>query len=555
MRKSLAVLICAVTVACAVPAIAELQNVQVGGSIRIRGSYYTSSAILEPDSVRNPLIEGVPPLWSMPPYANNNQGLRWLASPGRAAVASLAQLVGRTNAVSGFSWSDDGHANKYVEQRTRLNVKADFTDAVSAFIELDSYDTWGEDFRSNYLTGIDGAAATGDDVEVYQAYIEANDMFDYPLRLRVGRQELMLGSGWLVGTNDASSGFTGLSFDAVTLTYATDMLSVTGLAAKLAENGPVEEDGDVDMYGVYASYLGVEDMTLDAYWLFVRDAVELRDTPYDLVGNWVEEVLGVDDYDATTLHTVGLRGAGMYGAFDYEAEVAYQFGDAGVVGVLNRTLAVSPYGDDDAEWDAWACNIEVGYTFDIEYAPRVYLGFAYFDGQDDRDITFWEWLAAQACPFWKGPDPSVSFNRLFSNWEYSEFLDATDLSNAWIGRGGVSVMPMEDVTVLLTAAYYQAVDCYDVTWPNFFLLGNRFTPLAPYSFITEENDDDLGWELGLYVTYDYSEDLTFELGWAHLFVGDGLEDGNFNSWNGLAFNGGIDNDDADYVYLETKLCF
>ncbi|HQN02056.1 MAG TPA: hypothetical protein PLL36_13330, partial [Candidatus Hydrogenedentes bacterium] len=73
-------------------AVAELQNVEIGGSIRIRGNYFNMDSI-----------------------------------------------------------GDDS----FIEQRTRLNVKADFTQEVSAFIELDSYDIWGEDFRSWYLCGND----------------------------------------------------------------------------------------------------------------------------------------------------------------------------------------------------------------------------------------------------------------------------------------------------------------------------------------------------------------------------------------------------------------
>ena len=547
MRKSLAVLTIAVMIACAMPAYAELQNVQVGGSIRIRGNYYSPSALLEPDSVRNPLIEGEPLLWSMPPYVNNNRGLRWpVRSPGRAAV------------LSPFSWSDKGNALKFVEQRTRLNVKADFTDAVSAFIELDSYDIWGEDLRTNYLTGLDSRATTADDVEVYQAYVEAHDMFDLPLMMRIGRQELMFGSGWLVGTNDTSSFFRGMSHDGILVSYATDMMSLSGVWTKCAELSPLEEDGDVDFYGVYASYLGVEDVTVDLYWLLIRDARKLSDTPYGLILNWWEDILDIDDYDVTNLHTIGLRGAGTVGALDFEAEVAYQFGEVDQAGSMSKLVPkLSPYGQDNTEWATWGCNLEVGYTVDMTATPRVFLGFAYLDGEDNRDITFWEWLAAQACPYWQGPDTSVSFSRLCSNWEYSEFLDNTDLSNVWVGRGGVSAMPMEDVTVLLTVAYIESLEDYDVPWPNSYFLGRRWTPLASLGFLTQENHDDLGWELGLTVTYDYSEDLTFELGWAHLFVGDGLLEGNFNAWNGLGFNGGVDvdEDDADYVYFETKLCF
>ena len=138
-------------------AFAELQNVEVGGSLRIRGNMYDMDD--DPGTVRTS------------PY-------HW---PFHARVP-------RTYVDTSF-----------IEQRTRLNVKADFTDDVSAFIEVDSYDAWGEDFRSNYVTGVDGRAASGDDVEMYQAYIEARDMWGTPLMMRAGRQELSLGSEWLVG--------------------------------------------------------------------------------------------------------------------------------------------------------------------------------------------------------------------------------------------------------------------------------------------------------------------------------------------------------------------
>jgi hypothetical protein len=82
---------------------AELQNVEVGGNIRIRGNYY-----------------------------------------------NLDQAVDTS----------------FVEQRTRLSVKADFTQDVSAFIELDYYNHWGEDFRSLYLTGADFRGGGGTDVDL-----------------------------------------------------------------------------------------------------------------------------------------------------------------------------------------------------------------------------------------------------------------------------------------------------------------------------------------------------------------------------------------------------
>jgi len=520
MRTSIMFLLAAAMIVTAAPAFAELQNVQVGGEIQIRYNYIDSA------------------------YASPN---------GFAVAWPAGWLRGRpigtrgTGILTRFAWDADGNSLKFTEQRTRLNVKADFTNEVSAFIEMDSYDIWGEDFRSNYISGADFRQFdANDDVALYQAYVEANNMWGMPLRARVGRQEIKLGNQWLVGVNDTSWSFTGLSFDALRLTYATDMFSVDAIAAKLAENGLWEEDGDVDFYALYGSYLGLEDITIDAYYMLVRDARSLNDTNFTWWPELVENWLNVDDYDVTNLNTIGLRGAGTIGAFDFDAEVAYQWGNADAIG---WNFAPFLYGDDGADFSTWGANVEVGYTFDIQWQPRVYLGYAYLGGEDNRDISWLQWIS----PFDK-PEASVSFNRLFSNVEYSEFLENTDLSNAHVFRGGVKAMPTESVELLLSVSYFLAQEEFDS--PVYWDFGGFRIPLCPVrSYAATENDNELGWEVGLYATYHYTEDLSFKAGYAHLFVGDGLTDGAFSVNNGLGFTGGAGDDDPNYFFVETKLAF
>lgn len=563
MRKSLIVLVAVATVVTAMPALAELQNITWDGELRIRGNWYTGHSIGDNPRARNPLFD---PPWTR---ATGNAGLRFPAPSiatraiGNRGVAgalpSFTSPAPGGGILSPFPWDDNfSHSHTYVESRARLGMNADFTDEVSLRIEFDSYDIWGEDFRSNYVTGADGRAAAFDDVEVYQAYIEANEMWGYPVGMRIGRQEIALGSQWLVGVNDTASGFWGLSFDAIRGWWnATDTLRIDAFWAKLADTSPVEEDGDVDFYGIYGSYTGLEEITIDAYWLYLRDARAAQDTIdggfFDL-GGWLEDFFGVDDYEPTELHTIGLRGAGMItDSLDFEAEVAYQFGDVDSVGYLFgiNGLLGSTFGDDDADVSEFAATLTVGYTFDVQWQPRAWLGVVYLGGEDDRDVNFFEWLDSLINP-WAERDASVSFNRLFSNTEYSEFLENTDLSNTWIIRGGVDLAVTESVDVNVVLSYFQAVEEFDhpVYWTIF---DNRIT--SPFAFWTETADDELGWELGLYVSYDYSEDLNFEMGWAHLFVGDGLEEGNFVNANGLGFNGGLNDDDADYLYVQTTLSF
>lgn len=522
MRKSLMMILVAVLFVSAMPAGAELQNVVTGGSITIRGNWFM-------DAFTGPAAREV----------------RW---PGFfLPTRAIGDFFGGQTIWSPFSWGEESNDAASVEQYTRLSVRADFTNEVSAFVELDSYDVWGEDFRSDYITGADFKTATADDLEVYQSYIEANEMFGYPVRARIGRQALSFGNEWLVGTSGTNSGLFKTSFDGIRLTYATDQFSVDAWWSKLADNSPAEQDADIDFYGVYASYLGIENNTIDAYWLLVRDARGLNDTNLTWFPERVEDILGVDDYDVTNLHTIGLRGAGTYGAFDYNAELAYQFGDANQQGFLFSPFV---YGDDGANFSNWALNTELGYTFDMSYTPRVYLGFSYFGGEDNRDISFWDWIN----PF-DSADSSVSFNRLFSSVEYSQFLDTNaDLSNFWVIRGGVKANPTESTEVLLSLSYFESAEQFSA--PRHFNIGKFRVPIAPsLSFWDQENSSDLGWELGLTGTYHYSEDLKFQAGYSHLFVGDGLSEGNYNKFNGLVFDGGRDDNDADYLFFETSLAF
>ena len=66
--------------------------------------------------------------------------------------------------------------------------------------------------------------------------------------------------------------------------------------------------------------------------------------------------------------------------------------------------------------------------------------------------------------------------------------------------------------------------------------------------------DKLGWEVGLYGDYHYSEDLAFRAGYAHFFGDRGLE-GNALIGSGMVPWLGNCDDDYDYMFIETELAF
>lgn len=398
---------------------ADLQNVEVGGGIRIRGNMYS-----------NGLVE-------------------------------------------------DLHSSSYTEQRTRLNWTADFTDEVSLFVELDSYDIWGN--ASRRVPGFSGVDFEGSDVQLYQAYITLGQAWGTNFDIQIGRQELVLGSEWLLGNNDTASSYTGLSHDGIVATYNADTFSVTGFGLKLFEGdiGVVDNDEDADLYGLYASYTGREDMTIDAYWIFLDQGLD-----------------SAAGEDGLEMHTLGVRAAGTISQFDYEAEVAYQLGDAAT----------------DIDFDAFGANLEVGYTFDTNYQPRVFAGAAIFEGSSDD-----------------GED--LGFNRIYSDWEYSEFLSNADLSNAIVLRLGASMQATEKIGLAIVGSHFE--------------IEEEDAPLgfgADYGFVGND-ESTLGQEVGLYMTYAYSEDVQFEAGYAHFFS----EEDYFDQFGSA--------DDADYLFGEISISF
>lgn len=427
-------------------------------------------------------------------------------------------------------------------------MSADFTNYVNATFAIESFDRWGTDFRSNYITGADFPGTTTDDVEFTQAFIDVSNIFGQPILLRMGRQPIGIDKRWLV--SEYISGTLPLSYDGVRLMYRSEHWELDGWATVLADSGAEEEDGDVNFFGLHGTYTFSDAFSARAYWYLVRDGRSLNDTNFVWPLEQIENIVGLDDYDPTYLHTVGLRLTGNEWGFDYDWELAYQFGDADASS-QGFKLAPSFYGQDDAEYDAFGTDLELGFTAEwLPLKPRMLIGGAFLEGEDNRDITFGEWLN----PFDR-PDPSLSFNRLFSGHVYSWILDVgQDMTNFKQVRIGAEFDVTEAIVAHLLVSHFWVDEPFDL--PVMVSAGPVRLPLAPaLAFWTEEADDNIGTTALLWFKYNYSEDLWFSVGLEWLFAGDGLEDGSFLHRHGMEMTGGIDSDDAQYLFLDMGLKF
>ncbi|RJP19770.1 MAG: hypothetical protein C4520_12470 [Candidatus Abyssobacteria bacterium SURF_5] len=485
--KKLSILLAVLLVASmTLPAAAEVEEITVGGSLQIRGQY------LDPGF--------------------------GFALPG---------------GLTGFD--DDLDPQNWVSQRTLINVDARLTGGIRAFAELQAFDIWGVDETdadsSGYLR-TDSPYATlagqgNDEIQLYQGYIELNDLADLPLMVRVGRQELVYGREWLIGNNNDGVNFSGLSFDAAKVSYAADLFRIDAWWSQLANNenpgnavnlaGSSESESNWDFMGVYGTFTGIENMALDGYFLWAR-------TGEDFPGSVALPVTPTLT-DDVNLYTAGARFAGCWdfpaiGLIDFNVEGAYQFGDS-----YEITGPAPLFTATDGDYEAWAFNAVAGYTFDeVQLAPRVEVEYAYFSGDDDPldgDVE--------------------SFTRLFSDVHYGEMnvggnLDAT-MTNVHVGRIGASIVPVERLT--LSGDFYY-----------FMLADDEGDVLGLGTQVAGDEDDEVGMEIDVAADYQYTEDLNLRVGWAHFFAGDAIE--NIDIGGGVASD---DDDDVDYVYVQALLVF
>ncbi len=167
-----------------------------------------------------------------------------------------------------------------------------------------------------------------------------------PLTLRIGRQELLYGNERYVSPLDWANvrwRFDGVKLFARGKKWDVDLWYAKPVLVQRKQRDRWDED--VDFYGVYTSYKGIARHGLDFYF-FAIDAKGERTNPNGRAG----------DRD---IYTLGSRFWGKTGGFDYEAELAGQWGH---------------WAGDRVQ--AWSLAIDGGYTFAAaKWTLRLGIGF------------------------------------------------------------------------------------------------------------------------------------------------------------------------------------
>lgn len=406
--------------------------------------------------------------------------------------------------------------NQYLLSRIRLH--AGYSDAWwSAYAEGQS--SWAAgDHRAAYanvpaVTGTSKTAGYGpesDTIDLHQGFITLGNQKEFPLTLKVGRQELSYGEERLIGAFDWNN--IGRAFDTAKLRWQQGWGSVdafTGMPV-VPREGQFDMPNNQDwLSGVYATFTPIPKTILEGYFLArnaSRSAISFFSDPE------------FPQPTARDIYTVGGRLKSKPGElynFDYALEGAYQFGDFAPTATAARL-----------NQDAFMFVAEAGYTFaDLWAKPRLGVEYDYSSGDDNP-----------------GDGTHGTFDNLFpTNHKFFGSMDLFSLQNIQDLGVNLTLKPTKRMSVALMGNAFWLADTHD------YLYNVAGAPRTTGGYGIHPNYNPfVGTEFSVIAGYAVTSFALVEAGYGHFFSGDYIA-------QSQAVNGG--SRDADWVYLQTSFKF
>lgn len=366
----------------------------------------------------------------------------------------------------------------------------------------------------------DGPEADG--IDLQQAYVTLGNHKEFPLSLKVGRQELSYGDERLVGAFGWNN--IGRVFDAVKVRWQNEWFAADIYSSRpvIPQDGRFNVSNDHDYFsGLYATTSKLPNNSVDLYFLARnsdRHAAADASSPQ------------FPQPSARDIYTLGGRiksQAGQLHGFDYLIEGAYQFGDYSDPRLVVR--GTSPRLDHRA----FMTVAQAGYTFaDIWAAPRLGLEFDYASG--DSNPT---------------NHTHGTFENLFpTNHKFYGSMDLVSLQNLQDAGLNLTLKPSPRLSIALIGNALWLADTHD----SFYTVagaprgGLTKTPGNGYG-INPGYGSFLGTEFTAIAGLAVSRSLQLEVGYGHFFADKYIQ----QTWAASGFG----SRDADFGYAQMNFTF
>ena len=420
----------------------------------------------------------------------------------------------------------------FTTERSRLKATIKVQEDIGGTVELLHFRKWGAADPNRIVDAntTNGYQSAQDDnwMDLNQAYIEVKNLFDTPLWMKAGRQEMAYGDQRLVGnTNFWSTYPFPRAYDAVRVGVKNEAYDIDAWMSKVTERqmgtlfggttvSATAQPSDRDFGGIWATLktlIPIPDNTLDLYVLSMSEGGYAGGTGLSTY----EGITGIPPNfghlpyvrgaatltDSTRVYNWGTRLKGKYSGFDYTVELNHQTGQ------FADTQSISANG--------YAA--VVGYTIPEAMGLRISVESVYASGDNSPTTgdhtTFYQFtpsphmhLGAQdfiANQNIRAARIGASFNakaNLKLSADFWNFKLAT-ANDYWYGSNGIT-----------TRNLGAAAGGVAATGSNFFALGNGAEGML--------TDRHIGTELDLVAKYEYSKPLSLELGYSAFNPGSGI---------------------------------
>lgn len=348
----------------------------------------------------------------------------------------------------------------------RIRFDADLTDNVAVCVRLLNERVWGSDNAST--------AQTDNDIDLDLAYVTLKEFLYSPLTLMLGRQEVRLGSGLLVGDP-----FTNRTANATTTNLPAQLRDLTSSKAFDAIIGVL----DYSPLTLTLGYLTIDEDSI----------MENLDNTNVLLANAA--------YDFGNVNVIGeLNGELYYVLTDQGKNQGEDIGNIGVRLVSSPTenLGVSaefahqrtgrPNAEGAGHRNDYALLVGATYKMsDVKYTPSI--------GIDYTRLTA-DWDA-----MYEDQTPADIANALFTN------------SNLEIIGITATAKPMDDVALRLRLANLRSIR----------KASSMSDPYGGTAYSMDSGKDSLGNEVDLGLTYDYTEDVQLGLNLGYFDTGKAFD--------------------------------
>ena len=191
-------------------------------------------------------------------------GFESIADAAETKLNFTGQLRFRTEG-SRRSFSPDATMREYTLLRTRLALDAAIDEDTHVFIQFqDSRFFGGTDLRGHANSG---TLNNGSNVDLHQAYIKFNNLFNEHWGFQAGRFEVNLGNQRVFGAVGWSNN--ARSWEGMDGWFQNGAVQATGYWLKRLERNTLETGSDFNIYGVNAD---IKKIGAEVFGFFERDA-------------------------------------------------------------------------------------------------------------------------------------------------------------------------------------------------------------------------------------------------------------------------------------------